>query len=51
MSYAAREIQTEFGFTNVEIAEHLKITDRKIRRIMERVRALAEKEGMSPEGI
>jgi RNA polymerase sigma-70 factor (ECF subfamily) len=38
------------GYSNVEIAEQLGITDRKIRRIMERMRALAEKEGLSPEG-
>jgi RNA polymerase sigma-70 factor (ECF subfamily) len=38
------------GYSNVEIAEQLGITDRKIRRIMERVRALAEKEGLTPEG-
>ncbi len=35
------------GYSNVEIAERLGITDRKIRRIMEGVRALAEKEGLS----
>ena len=38
------------GYTNVEIANHLKITDRKIRRIMERVRGLAEKDGINPDG-
>jgi RNA polymerase sigma-70 factor (ECF subfamily) len=38
------------GYTNVEIANRMGITDRKIRRIMERVRALAEKDGINPEG-
>jgi RNA polymerase sigma-70 factor (ECF subfamily) len=36
------------GYSNVEIADKLGITDRKIRRIMERVRALAERQGFSP---
>jgi RNA polymerase sigma-70 factor (ECF subfamily) len=35
------------GYSNVEIASHLGITDRKIRRLMERVRGLAEQEGLS----
>jgi RNA polymerase sigma-70 factor (ECF subfamily) len=38
------------GYSNVEIAEKLKITDRTIRRIMERVRGLAEREGLSQSG-
>ncbi len=38
------------GHSNVDIAKELNISDRKIRRIMERVRGLAEKEGLSPEG-
>ena len=36
------------GYSNVEIAEKLGITDRKIRRIMEKVRELAGLEGLSP---
>lgn len=36
------------GYNNVEIAEKLGISDRKIRRLMERVRGLAEQEGLSP---
>lgn len=38
------------GFTNEEIAEKLGIYDRKIRRVIERVRALAEQEGLAPPG-
>jgi RNA polymerase sigma-70 factor (ECF subfamily) len=38
------------SYSNVEIAKHLGITDRKIRRIMERVRGLAEQDGINPEG-
>ncbi len=34
------------GYSNVEIADLLGISDRKIRRVMERVRAQAEKEGL-----
>jgi RNA polymerase sigma-70 factor (ECF subfamily) len=37
------------GFSNDEIAAKLGIYDRKIRRAIERVRALAEQEGLSPE--
>jgi RNA polymerase sigma-70 factor (ECF subfamily) len=36
------------GYKDVEIAEKLNISDRKIRRLMERVRALAEKGGLGP---
>jgi RNA polymerase sigma factor (sigma-70 family) len=36
------------GYNNLEIAEKLGISDRKIRRLMERVRGLAEQEGMTP---
>jgi RNA polymerase sigma-70 factor (ECF subfamily) len=39
------------GYSNVEIAAALGITDRTLRRRMEEVREIAEKEGMSPEGI
>jgi RNA polymerase sigma-70 factor (ECF subfamily) len=34
------------GYNNVEIAEKLGISDRKIRRLMERVRGIAEQEGL-----
>ena len=37
------------GFSNDEIAARLGIYDRKIRRAIERVRALAKQEGFSPE--
>jgi RNA polymerase sigma-70 factor (ECF subfamily) len=36
------------GFSNVEIAKSLDITDRKIRRLMERIRGQAEQEGLVP---
>jgi RNA polymerase sigma-70 factor (ECF subfamily) len=36
------------GFSNVEIAEKLGISDRKIRRLMERLRGQAEQEGVLP---
>jgi RNA polymerase sigma-70 factor (ECF subfamily) len=36
------------GHSNEEIAQKLGIYDRKIRRVIERVRALAEQEGLSP---
>lgn len=36
------------GYNNLEIAERLGISDRKIRRLMERVRDLAEQEGLTP---
>ena len=36
------------GYSNVEIANRLGITDRKIRRLMERVRGLAELDGLTP---
>ncbi|MEI7684543.1 MAG: sigma-70 family RNA polymerase sigma factor [Planctomycetota bacterium] len=36
------------GYTTLEIAEQLKITDRKIRRLMERVRTLATREELLP---
>src|SRR5262249_60631068 len=35
------------GYNNLEIAEQLKVSDRKIRRLMERVRGLAGKEGLT----
>jgi RNA polymerase sigma-70 factor (ECF subfamily) len=35
------------GYNNVEIAERLGISDRKIRRLMERVRELAGREGLA----
>jgi RNA polymerase sigma-70 factor (ECF subfamily) len=34
------------GYTSEEIAKELKISDRKIRRVMERVRGLAEQQGI-----
>jgi RNA polymerase sigma-70 factor, ECF subfamily len=34
------------GFTNEEIAQRLNLYDRKIRRILERVRMVAEREGL-----
>ena len=37
------------GYNNVEIAEKLGVTDRTIRRLMERIRELAEKEGLGDE--
>ena len=36
------------GFSNDEIAQKLGIYDRKIRRVIEHVRAVAEKEGLTP---
>jgi RNA polymerase sigma-70 factor (ECF subfamily) len=36
------------GYTNVEIAEKLNITDRKIRRLLERIRGQAALEGLEP---
>lgn len=36
------------GYNNLEIAKELGISDRKIRRLMERIRDLAEQEGLSP---
>jgi RNA polymerase sigma-70 factor (ECF subfamily) len=36
------------GYSNEEIADKLGIYDRKIRRILERVRGLAAQEGLSP---
>jgi RNA polymerase sigma-70 factor (ECF subfamily) len=36
------------GYSNVEIAEKLGISDRKIRRLMERLRGQAEQEGWEP---
>src|SRR5690349_17972640 len=36
------------GFSNDEIAKKLNIYDRKIRRVIEHVRAIAEKEGLAP---
>jgi RNA polymerase sigma-70 factor (ECF subfamily) len=36
------------GYTNEEIASKLGIYDRKIRRIVERIRGLAEQEGIAP---
>ena len=38
------------GYNNVEIAERLGTNDRKIRRVMERVRELAEREGIGAVG-
>jgi hypothetical protein len=38
------------GYTNGEITKKLGIYDRKIRRLIERVRGLAEQEGWSAEG-
>src|SRR5262249_23071158 len=35
------------GYNNLEIADKLGVSDRKIRRLMERVRGLAEKEGLT----
>lgn len=37
------------GHNNEEIAQKLGIYDRKIRRVIERVRALAEQEGLAPQ--
>jgi RNA polymerase sigma-70 factor (ECF subfamily) len=36
------------GYTNEEIAQELGIYDRKIRRVIERVRGLAAQEGLAP---
>jgi RNA polymerase sigma-70 factor (ECF subfamily) len=36
------------GYSNEEICQRLNIYDRKIRRVLERVRGLAELEGLSP---
>jgi RNA polymerase sigma-70 factor (ECF subfamily) len=36
------------GYTNEEIAARLGIYDRKIRRVMERLRGIAEREGIAP---
>ena len=38
------------GYSNEEIAKKLGIYDRKIRRVIEHVRAIAEKEGLAPPG-
>jgi RNA polymerase sigma-70 factor (ECF subfamily) len=38
------------GYSNDEIARCLGTYDRKIRRVMERIRSLAEQEGISPLG-
>jgi DNA-binding CsgD family transcriptional regulator len=38
------------GCSNDEIAAQLGIYDRKIRRVIEHVRALAEQEGLGEEG-
>jgi RNA polymerase sigma-70 factor (ECF subfamily) len=38
------------GYKDVEIAQKLNISDRKIRRLMERIRGQAEQEGMAPPG-
>jgi RNA polymerase sigma-70 factor, ECF subfamily len=35
------------GYSNVEIADKLGITDRKIRRLMERIRGQAEQDGLA----
>ena len=37
------------GYSNEEIAKKLDIYDRKIRRVVERIRGLAEKEGIAPK--
>jgi RNA polymerase sigma factor (sigma-70 family) len=36
------------GFSNQEIADRLGIYDRKIRRVLERIRGVAEREGLTP---
>jgi RNA polymerase sigma-70 factor (ECF subfamily) len=36
------------GYSNDEIAQQLGIYDRKIRRVLERIRGLAEQEGLAP---
>lgn len=38
------------GYSNEEICKELGIYDRKIRRVLERIRGLAEQEGWSPDG-
>jgi RNA polymerase sigma factor (sigma-70 family) len=38
------------GYSNEDICKELNIYDRKIRRVLERIRGLAEQEGWSPEG-
>src|SRR5262245_12276889 len=38
------------GYKDVEIAKMMNISDRKIRRLMERIRGLAQQEGMGPAG-
>jgi RNA polymerase sigma factor (sigma-70 family) len=37
------------GWSNDEICQKLNIYDRKIRRVIERIRGLAEQEGLVPE--
>jgi RNA polymerase sigma-70 factor (ECF subfamily) len=37
------------GYSNEEIAEKLDIYDRKIRRVVERIRGKAEREGLTPD--
>jgi RNA polymerase sigma factor (sigma-70 family) len=37
------------GFDNQEIARQLEISDRTIRRVLERIRGLAEQDGLSPQ--
>jgi RNA polymerase sigma-70 factor (ECF subfamily) len=39
------------GYKDVEIAKMLNISDRKIRRLMERVRGQAEQDGIGPGGL
>jgi RNA polymerase sigma factor (sigma-70 family) len=39
------------GYSNDDICKELGIYDRKIRRVLERIRGLAEQEGWSPEGV
>ena len=36
------------GYSTLEISKQLNVTDRKIRRLMERIRALAEREELLP---
>ena len=37
------------GYGTEEIAKELNTYDRKIRRVLERIRGLAESEGLSPD--
>ncbi len=38
------------GYTSIEIAAQLGVSDRKVRRLMERLRSLAERDGRAADG-